>query len=314
MGKSWSLVLQYHSVTVFCCEEYFPSRSCEIFNEYSVHSKYFNVCIIYLWIYMEYDEIQIVIITSTVVLFTVLIIVITLFSLLQKKKVSFILREKEQEKQFEEILNNSQIEIRENALKNIAWELHDNVGQLLSLAKMQLNILQPNLADANADKVQEIGNLIGETLQEIRSLSKTLNPEVINNMGLRQAIENDIDRFNKLKFLDAKFEVTGEEYDISKKDVIILFRILQEFFSNTIKHSQATSLVVKIDYAPKQVILCAKDNGKGFDIATAKMGSGLINMKSRATLIKTKLNHTSNASGTKIELIYPNKKLNQDEK
>lgn len=263
---------------------------------------------------MEHNEIQIVIITSTVVLFTVLAIVITLFYLFQKKKVSFILREKEQEKQFEEILNNSQIEIRENALKNIAWELHDNVGQLLSLAKLELNILQPSVATKNTDKVQEINNLIGETLQEIRSLSKTLNPEVINNMGLRQSIENDIDRFNKLQFLDAKFEISGEAYDISKKDVIILFRILQEFFSNTIKHSQATSLDVRIDYTPEQVRLCAKDNGKGFDIATAKKGSGLINMKSRAALIQTKLHHTSDASGTKIELIYPNKKLYQDEK
>ncbi len=260
---------------------------------------------------MEYNEIQIVIITSSFVLFTVLAIVITLFSIFQKKKVSFIMREKKQEEKFEKILTESQIEIRESALKNIAWELHDNVGQLLSLARMQLNILQPNLKDENADKVREIGNLVGDSVNEIRSLSKTLNPEVINNMGLRQAIENDIDRFNKLKFINAKLEVTGEEYDISKKDVIILFRILQEFFSNTIKHSQATSLVVKIDFSPEQVVICSKDNGIGFDIETAQKGSGLINMKSRAALIHTKLNHTSDASGTKIELIYPNKKIQE---
>jgi len=262
---------------------------------------------------MEQDKILIVIIVSTVVLFTVLIIVITLFTLFQKKKVSFILREKEQEKRFEETLTESQIEIRENALKNIAWELHDNVGQLLSLARLELNILQPNVTLENTDKVQEIGDLIGETLQEIRSLSKTLNPDVINNMGLIQAIETDIDRFNKLNFLDAKFEVTGEEYDISKKDVIILFRILQEFFSNTIKHSQATELTVKVDYTPKQITLCVKDNGKGFDIASVKKGSGLINMNSRAALINTKLHRTSDASGSKIELIYPNNKRKQDE-
>lgn len=257
---------------------------------------------------MEHNEAQIiVVIISAVVLFTVLIIVITLFSLFQKKKVSFILREKEKEKEFEATLNNSQMEIRENALKNIAWELHDNVGQLLSLAKLELNILQPNVTENNINKVQEISDLIGETLQEIRSLSKTLNPEVINNMGLRQAIENDIKRFNKLKFLNATLEVTGEEYEIPKKDVIILFRILQEFFSNTIKHSQGTSLEVKMDYTPKEVILSAKDNGKGFDITTTIKGSGLINMESRAALINTRLHRTSDASGTKIELIYPNK-------
>lgn len=258
---------------------------------------------------MEHNEVQItVIIISAVILFTVLIIVITLFSIFQKKKLSFILREKEKEKQFEETLNNSQMEIRENALKNIAWELHDNVGQLLSLARLELNILQPSVTEENIDKVHEISSLIGDSLQEIRSLSKTLNPEVINNMGLKQALENDIERFNKLKFLDATLDVTGEEYELPKKDVIILFRILQEFFSNTIKHSQATSLEVKMDYTPKEVYLSAKDNGKGFDITTTIKGSGLINMESRAALINTTLDRTSDASGTKIELIYPNKK------
>jgi len=263
---------------------------------------------------MEFNEVQIVIIASAIIIIAFIGIFITLFSLFQKKKLSFYLREKEQKERFEQTITESQIEIRESALKNIAWELHDNVGQLLSLARMQLNILQPNLTDSNADKVQEIGNLVGESVNEIRSLSKTLNPEVINNMGLQQAIENDIDRFNKLKFLDAKFEVTGEEYDLPKKDVIILFRILQEFFSNTIKHSQATSLVVKIDYSSKQVVICSKDNGKGFDIATAKKGSGLINMKSRADLINTELHHTSDASGTKIKLVYPNKIHKRHEK
>ncbi len=255
---------------------------------------------------MEFDDLQIVIIFSSIVLFTILAMVITLFYLFQKKKVAFILREKEKEKEFEETLKHSQIEIRENALKNIAWELHDNVGQLLSLARLELNILQPKSVN-NADKIQEVSTIIGDSLQEIRAISKTLNAEVINSLGIVESIQIEIDRFDRLKFIQTKFEIQGEEYDLPHKDEIILFRMIQEFFSNTIKHSQATKLEVTLDYSPNTFEICVNDNGQGFDITTAKKGSGLINIKSRAALINTKLKYDSSEKGTQMKLTYPNK-------
>lgn len=261
---------------------------------------------------MEFDEVQIVIVVSSIVLFTILIVAVTLFTVFQKKKTDFIIREKEQEKRFEKILTESEIEIRENALKNISWELHDNVGQLLSLAKLELNILQPKLTNVHTKKLEEISQLIGDSIQAIRSLSKTLNPEVIKNMGLIQAIENEVSRFNRLNFLDASVRIEGEKYEFPQKDVIILFRILQEFFNNTVKHSQATTLQVLIKYTSDKVYICAKDNGKGYDYKKVKKGSGLINIKSRADLIKTSLKQSSNSKGTKIELVYTIKQIQDD--
>lgn len=258
---------------------------------------------------MEFDEIQIVILVSSFIVFTILIVAVALFTIFQKKKTDFILREREQEKRFEKILTESQIEIRENALKNIAWELHDNVGQLLSIARLELNILQPNVKEDNTSKVKEISQLIGDSIQDIRSLSKTLNPEVINNMGLVQALESDINRFNRLNFIKAKLTIDGDVCELPKKDVIILFRILQEFFNNTIKHSQATSLDVKIKYTPQKVYISAKDNGKGYDDKKVKKGSGLINMRSRADLIGTKIELASTPKGTEIELVYTIKQV-----
>lgn len=255
---------------------------------------------------MEQKALQIIILFTVILLFIILVVFVLLMTFYQKKKTSFILREREQEKRFEKTLTESQIEIRENALKNIGWELHDNVGQLLSLARLELNILQPNVKEKNRPKVQEISQLIGDSLQDIRSLSKTLNPEVINNMGLIQAIENDINRFNRLKFLKASLKIEGEVYQLPQKDVIILFRILQEFFNNTVKHSKASTLKVEITYSPSKVHLCAKDNGTGYDEKKIKKGSGLINMKSRANLIKTKIKQKSSSEGTKIELVYTN--------
>jgi signal transduction histidine kinase len=258
---------------------------------------------------MEQQSLQVVVFTSVLIVVAILIIAITLLTLFQKKKHRFILREKEQQKLFEDTLASSQIEIRESALQNIAWELHDNVGQMLSLSRLELNILLSSCnIENNKKKVKEISQLIGSSLDDIRSLSKTLNPDVIDNMGFIQSIQNDIDRFNRLQFIEAKLTVHGDEYDIHQQDVIILFRILQEFFSNTIKHAQATKIDVNIYYTTDYLTITVTDNGKGFNINKIKKGSGLINMKSRATLINTTLLFESDSKGTEIQLQYKNTK------
>ncbi len=260
---------------------------------------------------MEQKALQLVIIVSAALLFTLLVVFITLFSYFQKKKMDFFLRQKEQEKQFDETLTKSLIEIKESALKNIAWELHDNVGQLLSLARLELNILQLK-AGKNADKIMEVSAIIGDSLQEIRAMSKTLNAEVINNLGIVDAIQVEIDRFNKLKFIKTEFNINGKVIEIPQKDEIILFRMIQEFFSNTIKHSKATLLRVSLDYSPNSLSILVKDNGKGFNITKARKGSGLINIKSRAALIKTRLEFISDEKGTEMKLTYPIKKNRND--
>ena len=253
---------------------------------------------------MEFNELQIVIVISSIVLLTVLIVAIALFSLFQKKKLSFILREKEKEKQFQETLTKSQIEIRENALKNIAWELHDNVGQLLTLARLKLGMLHPKSVN-NADEISEINDIVGISLEEIRALSKILNEDIIKDMGLVEAIQLEIDRFNRLNFIKTDFRVEGVIDWIKPKDEIILFRIIQEFLSNTIKHAQATQLHISIKGEPERIRIEVADNGRGFDIKTAQKGSGLINMQARANLINTKITITSGTKGTVLRLSYP---------
>lgn len=220
-----------------------------------------------------------------------------------------IIKQKEQEKEFEEMLINSQIEINENALKNISWELHDNIGQMLSVARIQLNRLAKK--EDHKPQLGEVNQLIGNSLEEIRSLSRTLNADVINNLGLIPSIKAEIERFNRLSFLDSKLEIVGEEYDIPNNDEIILFRIVQEFFANTIKHAEATHLEVEINYKEYRMIITASDNGKGFDIEEVKKNSGLINMQSRATIIGTQMNLTSDKEGTTLTLTYPNKTIKE---
>ncbi|PID67697.1 MAG: histidine kinase [Flavobacteriia bacterium] len=258
---------------------------------------------------MDIEAFKIVVFLSSITLLLILGIFITLFILFQRKKTAMTLEQREKERMYEETISKSSIEIREHTLKGIAWELHDNVGQLLSLAQLELNILKSKPGNYQ-DKISEIANIVGTSLSEIRLLSKTLNPEFISNVGLIDSIQLEIDRFNRLNYIDAQMSIEGEPYQVSNKDQVILFRIIQEFFSNTIKHAQASELRVTLIYQPDNLEITVADNGIGFDISRVEQGSGLMNMKSRIQMINAKLEIISGEKGTKIVMKYPNN-LNQ---
>jgi signal transduction histidine kinase len=139
-----------------------------------------------------------------------------------------------------------------------------------------------------------------------------LNPEVVKNIGLEEAIQLEVDRFNRLNFIRASFTIEGKSVTINQKDEIILFRILQEFLSNSLKHSKTAKLNVTLTYSGVCLIIKAQDFGVGFDEKTIKKGSGLLNMKSRAKLIDTKLKLKSEKDkGVSLTLTYPLHKKNE---
>ncbi len=256
---------------------------------------------------MEQKEIQIVILVTAILFFTVFGMILFFLYVFQRKKTDYLLKQREQEQKFSEILVRSQMEIKENTLKSIAWELHDNIGQLLSLAKMELNILSMQ-NQITPEKIQNVAQLVGKTLQEIRMFSRILNQDVINSIGIKQAIQIEVDRLNRLQFLNASLKVKGTPVDIDSRDEIILFRIVQEFFSNTIKHSKAKNLNVTLQYDNNHLIISLQDDGVGFDKDRVKQGSGMLNMSGRAEMIHTRLNIQSGLEGTIVTIDYPIRK------
>ncbi len=213
----------------------------------------------------------------------------------------------QQEQDFQEQISNIQIEIQEQTLKNIGQELHDNIGQLLSVANMQMSIMNMHVQEAIKEQFAETKNVVKDSLSEVRALSKSLNSDVIVNRGFQKSVENEVTRLNKLKLLSAKLEIVGNVTLFSNsKDSIILFRIIQEFISNTVKYASAASLIVKLDYQEKHLIINIADDGKGFDMNLAETGSGLLNMKSRADLIKADFDMLSEIKqGTSLQINYP---------
>ncbi|WP_271767289.1 sensor histidine kinase [Aquimarina algiphila] len=253
---------------------------------------------------MEQQETAIL--AASIVLVLIIILLIVLFSIFQKRKNSLLLQQKEAEKKFETAIAETQIEIREETLRNISWELHDNIGQLLTLAKIQVNIAQDD-----PGKLEEVTETITKSLTELRSLSKLINPDALKSLSLTEAITLEIERFNRLQFIKATITSNEEIEILDDKVEIIIFRILQEFFTNTIKHSKASTLDVNVNYDEEKIIIHAKDDGVGFDSTdmTTRQGIGLSNMQNRGKLIDANVALTSEkGKGTAITLTYHYKK------
>lgn len=233
--------------------------------------------------------------------------IILFFVTFQKRKNKLLLEQIEKQKAFDEELSRTQSEIQEQTLKHVGWELHDNVGQLLAYASMQLNILTSKAPEELKAKVSETSDIVKESLKEVRSLSKSLNSEVLLNIGFEDSISNELSRLKRMKFSSAELLIQGNKKAIEdKKHEIILFRILQEFFSNSVKYSEAERINVTLNYQDDKLLISASDDGKGFDSDTSDKGSGLINMKSRAELINADFDLVSEPDqGVTLTLSYP---------
>lgn len=162
---------------------------------------------------------------AIIIVFSVCVIMVFLFIIFQKKKNVLLIQQVESKQQYEQEIAESQVEIREQTLRNISWELHDNIGQLLTLAKIQLQSVSDN-----PESSKELNDNLSNILTEVRALSKIINPDFITNIKLNQAVQLEIDRFNRLNYIDANLSIIGDYIDLDPKAEIIIFRILQEFF------------------------------------------------------------------------------------
>lgn len=247
---------------------------------------------------MQESQNIILIVSSFLILFIATALII-LFSTFQKRKNNLLEKQKKAREDFEREITKTQIEIREETLRNISWELHDNIGQLLTLAKIQLQ-------SASLENINDVKETLSKGLVEVRSLSKLINPESIKKIQLKEALQLEIDRFNRLKFIKASLEIKGKECKIKSETSIIIFRILQEFFSNTIKHSKAKNLKVLLNCTEGVLEIIAKDDGVGFSMEDTQFnGIGLENIKNRAKMINAKAVFSSEINnGTTLKITY----------
>jgi len=252
------------------------------------------------------EKLLIVYFIAVLLFFTVFVVVFVIA--FQRRKNKFLKERYEAEQRYQRELSDSQIEIQEQTLKNIAWELHDNVGQLLSVANIQLNVLMNAVPVSFHDQINETKGIVQETVQEIRTLSKVLNNDVVLKNGLLASLQVELDRFKRLGYLDASLKITGDVIPIYSASEIIIFRIIQEFLSNVLKHARASKLFVLLDYKENTLDISAIDDGVGFDASIKTDSSGMETMSSRAALINADFSIVSEiGKGTQLFLSYPYK-------
>ncbi|MBU2920280.1 histidine kinase [Winogradskyella psychrotolerans] len=248
-----------------------------------------------------------ILIYSVVVLAILATTIIVFFIIFQKRKNQLLLDKIDQQQKFDEELIKTQQEIQEETLKHIGRELHDNVGQMLVLATMQMKTVASTVTDDIKVKVDNTASVLKASLEEVRALSKSLNSDVIFNLGFNATVENEVLRLNKSGLIASSLSINGTKVSFeNKKDEIILFRILQEFFSNTLKYAEAEHLNVVLNYEDEFLNIRVEDDGNGFELEGVPKGSGLINMEKRAELLNAKYELVSQLNkGTSLNLVYP---------
>lgn len=253
---------------------------------------------------------KIVIITTFLVIVAIGIIVMVL--VYQKKQLQYIGEKKQLKDTFEKEILESKLEIQEQTLKNISQEIHDNIGQVLSLVKLNINTMNHKEPELLQDKIADSRKLITKVIQDLRDLSRSLNTDYIMESGLSKAVEYELSMIKKSGEFQVTFDTEGNQYRLENQQELILFRIVQEALHNIIKHSKATKIGVSILFEPGLFTLKISDNGIGFDASQLEndnynnFGLGIRNMYSRAKIINTSFKLTSTIDeGTVITITLP---------
>lgn len=223
----------------------------------------------------------------------------------QRRKKNFIEDQQKMEENYRMELTRVQHEIQQETIQQIGYELHDNIGQLVTVAKIHLQNLMKTDEES---KLGEIYKVVSKALEELRRLSKSLDIGNLENMSLEELLGKDQGRINQLGHVQFIFETKGQAPQIDSKKKIILYRMMQEIITNALKHSKCDRIEVNIEYGNDPIKFIIIDNGEGFDPMETKSsesgGSGLRHLKSRASLVGGELFlNSSKDAGTRYEIV-----------
>ncbi len=224
-----------------------------------------------------------------------------------KKKEHLLMLQTQLEDHQKELLS-TELEIQNQTMQHIGREIHDNVGQKLTLASLYTQQLAfENKAPHINDSIENISNIINESLSELRELSKTLTDNSIESKSISELIAAEVKKISELNLCDVRFNSESTAVNASYQTKTIVLRITQEFIQNSIKHAKCSSITIDLKSENNSIQLSLHDNGIGFDITQTKgNGIGLANMKKRTELIHGTFALESRPNlGTQLTVILP---------
>jgi signal transduction histidine kinase len=187
----------------------------------------------------------------------------------------------------EKELAEAKLRAEEEQRVQIGRDLHDGVGQVLAYLTMQLGMVKIKNS-FSTNELEQLEKSARSALEQVRSLSRTLAPPALRDLGLREAVRELIDSYAILKkpvFALDLYRQT-EDYNLSLDKKTVVYRILQELLANSLKHAKANKISIRLYFDQKYFHLHYADDGKGFDPQTVKKGIGLESIRSRVDFYK----------------------------
>jgi signal transduction histidine kinase len=214
----------------------------------------------------------------------ILFLVMTLYYANKRKQMQ---REKQaMMEEFNRQILESKLEMQEQTFSFISQEIHDNVGQMLSVAKVQLALLDEG-REFNQELIRESKQSVSMAMGELRDLARSLNTDRIQQFDLPRSVEEQVHRISKAG-IRVDMDVVGPMNGITDSQKLILFRVIQESLQNMVKHSGADTINIRMVGSPSNLQVVLRDNGAGFNVDKVmqeQKGLGLANMQKRIALI-----------------------------
>lgn len=217
--------------------------------------------------------------------------------------------------QYEQEVLRSQLEIQEETFKMIGQELHDNIGQVLSVVKLSLSMLPIGKDHELYEPIFASRQILNKAAQDLSDLTKSMHNDRIAQIGLVEAVRHEVENIRRSGVINVDFETDGPEHHFDGQKSTFLFRMFQEMLNNTLKHSKATQVDVRLSFSDdNQFSLVLADNGVGFDVeakrnsVSSSSGVGLKSIFNRAKLIGANLDMKStpgNGTTVTIQLSLP---------
>ncbi len=205
------------------------------------------------------------------------------------------------------------LEVQEDERRRLARELHDQVGQVLTALKVNLQVIERQPAAAPvALRIEECAQIADAALQQVRTLMLDLRPPQLDELGLAAALRTHAERVVTPANLALHFSAPAVPPKMPPAIEIVCFRIMQEALTNILRHAGATNVWIELAAADDGLELTVRDDGKGFDLAEAHQratrgGSmGLLSMDERAALADGRVEiSTAPGAGTTVRAMFP---------
>jgi len=254
----------------------------------------------------------IIVISTTGLLFLLGGLVISLLLAGRNRQLKHIAALHETKLNFEKELINTRLEVTENILNEISRDLHDDTGQMLAVAMLQINNIKSQPNEKIDKSLLELQESIQLGLDSVRSISKTLSSDYLGTFGIFESLIQLKQRLAKKGLSNINLSYSEDVLFQSKSYELFTYRIIQELVTNSLKHAKATAITIQITNIGKNLKVTYSDNGIGLssDLLNNNLintSLGFTNINKRAKLMGGEIKMLSTpGQGLLFELVFPN--------